>query len=408
MFNHHAFRDELGLSGVNSINWARIVAQVVYYFTAAVSLGAPHRPVSFSVPTGNFGDVLAGWVAKRMGLPIGRLERGDEHQRHPGRAPSRPDATRSPASCRRPRPPWTSRCRRTSSGCCSRPWPGRRGRSAADGVAVAEQGLHHRRTARWRRSAARVQRQRGAGGCASPPRWPPHGVMPAICSTRTPRSAWPARAEVLSARPLRAGCGAGHRPSRQVPRRGRRLRPACSRRFPRISRTFYEREERFTVLPNDQVAIERFVRSHATRPPGGSVPHERVPLTMPVARDMPSLAPRRCRSRRCPNGLRVVTEAMPQLATAALGVWIGGGHPPREGGRAGSRASARAHGLQGHASGARRSRSSRRSRRSAATSTPRPAWSAPRTTPACSARTCRWRWTSSPTSSPSPPSTRAS
>jgi threonine synthase len=73
MFNHHAFRDELGLSGVNSINWARIVAQVVYYFTAAVSLGSPHRPVSFSVPTGNFGDILAGWVAKRMGLPVGRL-----------------------------------------------------------------------------------------------------------------------------------------------------------------------------------------------------------------------------------------------------------------------------------------------------------------------------------------------
>lgn len=73
MFNHHAFRDELGLSGVNSINWARIVAQVVYYVTSAVSLGSPHRPVSFSAPTGNFGDILAGWVAKRMGLPVARL-----------------------------------------------------------------------------------------------------------------------------------------------------------------------------------------------------------------------------------------------------------------------------------------------------------------------------------------------
>lgn len=70
LFNHHAFRDELRLSGVNSINWARIAAQVVYYFTAAVALGGPHRPVSFAVPTGNFGDILAGWVAKRMGLPI--------------------------------------------------------------------------------------------------------------------------------------------------------------------------------------------------------------------------------------------------------------------------------------------------------------------------------------------------
>ncbi|MDP2409395.1 MAG: threonine synthase [Pseudolabrys sp.] len=73
MFNHHAFRDKVRLSGVNSINWARIVAQVVYYFTAAVALGAPHRKVAFTVPTGNFGDVYAGYVASRMGLPIDRL-----------------------------------------------------------------------------------------------------------------------------------------------------------------------------------------------------------------------------------------------------------------------------------------------------------------------------------------------
>jgi threonine synthase len=73
MFNHHAFRDRARLSGVNSINWARIVAQVVYYFTAAVALGAPRRKVAFTVPTGNFGDVYAGYVALRMGLPIDRL-----------------------------------------------------------------------------------------------------------------------------------------------------------------------------------------------------------------------------------------------------------------------------------------------------------------------------------------------
>lgn len=73
MFNDLAFRDALSLSGVNSINWARIMPQVVYYFTAALSLGAPDRPVSFTVPTGNFGDIFAGYVAKRMGLPIERL-----------------------------------------------------------------------------------------------------------------------------------------------------------------------------------------------------------------------------------------------------------------------------------------------------------------------------------------------
>ena len=73
MFNDFAFRDGVGLAGVNSINWARVLAQVVYYFTSAVSLGAPHRKVSFTVPTGNFGDIFAGYIAKRMGLPIDRL-----------------------------------------------------------------------------------------------------------------------------------------------------------------------------------------------------------------------------------------------------------------------------------------------------------------------------------------------
>ncbi len=73
MFNDHAFRDAVSLAGVNSINWGRVLAQVVYYFTAATALGAPHRAISFTVPTGNFGDIFAGYIARRMGLPIARL-----------------------------------------------------------------------------------------------------------------------------------------------------------------------------------------------------------------------------------------------------------------------------------------------------------------------------------------------
>ncbi|EEX15296.1 threonine synthase [Citreicella sp. SE45] len=73
MFNDFTFRDEVRLAGVNSINWARVLAQVVYYFSSAVSLGAPDRAVSFTVPTGNFGDIFAGYIAKKMGLPIDRL-----------------------------------------------------------------------------------------------------------------------------------------------------------------------------------------------------------------------------------------------------------------------------------------------------------------------------------------------
>jgi len=73
MFAHQSFAGRFALSAVNSINWARLMAQVVYYFYAAVRLGAPARKVAFSVPTGNFGDVFAGYVAARMGLPIERL-----------------------------------------------------------------------------------------------------------------------------------------------------------------------------------------------------------------------------------------------------------------------------------------------------------------------------------------------
>jgi len=73
MFNDHRFRDRVQLSGVNSINWGRIMSQVVYYFVAASALGSPDRKVSFTVPTGNFGDIFAGFVAKKMGLPIDEL-----------------------------------------------------------------------------------------------------------------------------------------------------------------------------------------------------------------------------------------------------------------------------------------------------------------------------------------------
>ncbi len=73
MFADAPFRREMHLSAVNSINWARVAAQIPYYVAAALALGAPDREVAFAVPTGNFGNVLAAWAARRMGLPIARL-----------------------------------------------------------------------------------------------------------------------------------------------------------------------------------------------------------------------------------------------------------------------------------------------------------------------------------------------
>lgn len=76
LFSDNEFRSTHCLSAVNSINWARIMAQIVYYFRAALALGAPDREVSFAVPTGNFGNIFAGYAAKRMGLPIKKLMLG--------------------------------------------------------------------------------------------------------------------------------------------------------------------------------------------------------------------------------------------------------------------------------------------------------------------------------------------
>jgi threonine synthase len=73
MFKDSVFKEKVALSGVNSINWARILAQVVYYFSSAVAVGSPYRKVNFTVPTGNFGDIYAAYVAKKMGLPVGKL-----------------------------------------------------------------------------------------------------------------------------------------------------------------------------------------------------------------------------------------------------------------------------------------------------------------------------------------------
>src|SRR3546814_5480851 len=72
LFNDAAFRERAGLTAVNSINWARVMAQIVYYVTASLSLGGPDRAPAFCVPTGNFGDIFAGYAAAKMGLPVDR------------------------------------------------------------------------------------------------------------------------------------------------------------------------------------------------------------------------------------------------------------------------------------------------------------------------------------------------
>jgi len=97
LFADEGFASETGLAAVNSINFARIAAQSVYYFAAAVALGAPSRRIAFAVPTGNFGDAYAGWAAQRMGLPIERIIVATNANDIVARALSRGDYRRGPA-----------------------------------------------------------------------------------------------------------------------------------------------------------------------------------------------------------------------------------------------------------------------------------------------------------------------
>ena len=248
LFNHHAFRDRVRLSGVNSINWARVVAQVVYYFTAAATLGAPHRKVAFTVPTGNFGDVFAGYVAQRMGLPIDRLTIATNLNDILVRtlatgAYELRDVTRV-------RRPWTSRCRRTSSGCCS----GRQryaGGARPDGVAWRSRAASHGHRPRSRYSAGRADEDETAATIRTVRKetgylLDPHGAVGVAVAEKESRD--PALPMVVlgTAHPAKfpdavaAACGA-------VPS------------LPDWLADLGDRPERVHALPADQGAVEHFI-----------------------------------------------------------------------------------------------------------------------------------------------------
>ena len=257
MFADRPFRDEVRLSAVNSINWARIAAQIPYYVAAALALGAPDREVAFSVPTGNFGNVLAAWAARRMGLPVARLivgsNRNDILARflasndmsmapvEPSLSPSMDiqissnferllfelldrdcDATRehdAPVS-------------RHSAACTS---PTRSGTApAACSTASA-----------WTTPAPRPR----SAACTLPP---------ATSPTRTPPSASPPPEPSLRGGvPIVAMATAHPAKFPDAMERATGRRPALP---PRMADLF-DREEKFTVLPNDLPTIESAVRA---------------------------------------------------------------------------------------------------------------------------------------------------
>ena len=258
MFNHHAFRDRVRLSGVNSINWARIVAQVVYYFTAAVALGAPHRKVAFTVPTGNFGDVYAGYVAQRMGLPIDRLVIATNVNDILARTLATGTyelrdvvPTTSPSMDIQV----SSNFERLLFDAYGRDAGAVRG---ADGVARAVAPLHAvgARAVADPRAVHRRPRRRG-GGRGHHPHRAARDRLFHRSAHRGRRSRWPRRNRAI--RRCRWWC-CRPRIRRNFPMRSRR--PAArGRRLPEWLADLDQRPERVTVLPADQSAVERFVLS---------------------------------------------------------------------------------------------------------------------------------------------------
>ncbi|MGY2932323.1 threonine synthase [Bradyrhizobium sp. GM6.1] len=302
MFNNHRFRDATSLSGVNSINWARIVAQVVYYFTSAVAAGAPARAVDFVVPTGNFGDIFAGYVAKRMGLPVRTLgiaanvndilartlKTGiyEVREVHATASPSMDiqissnferllfEAGGRDARRRAPSDGFTEAIGTLRAARCDagrdprgvRRRPGRRDR---------DRGRDPRRLARGRRAGRSPHRGRACG--------------------RRPRHHGQDGSQHRAV----------HRPSGQIPRCGRSgLRPAAATAgLARWS------DDQIRTHEGDE---ERPDRGRAVRAVGQP---RRETGSCRMSVEISKLA----------SGLTVVTDKMPHLETAALGVWAGVG-----------------------------------------------------------------------------------
>ena len=262
MFNHKALRDELNLCGVNSINLARILFQTVYYFTSAAVLGGPYRKISFVVPTGNFGDILAGWMAKRLGLPIDRLviatNSNDILTRalaSGGYAVQRVRPTQSPsmdiqvssnferllfeAHGRDP----GALCRlmaglRQSQGFTIEPGPLHAIRAEFDAFRVGETETTREIARSWREAGFLADPHTAVGlSAARQAKAHASGSPLVVLGTAHPAKFPAAIAHATGERPDLPGHLAG----------------------------LFERKEKFSILPNDQSGIERFIHARAAR-----------------------------------------------------------------------------------------------------------------------------------------------
>ena len=263
LFGDAQLRQSLNLAAVNSINWARIAAQTVYYFAAAAALGAPHRRASFSVPTGNFGNVYAGHVARRMGLPIERLVIGTNRNDILARYVASGEMAIAPVE-----PSLSPSMDIQVSSNFERLLFELKSRN---GAAVAEAIAGFRRVGSLPRSDAEW---RAARGLFSAHKVDDLSTMHIIAETHarsgmlidphTAVAVGAARAELAadeSAAPMVALACAHPAKFPDAVERATGIRPP----LPAALADLFERRERVTVLPNDQATVTRYIRAHARR-----------------------------------------------------------------------------------------------------------------------------------------------
>jgi threonine synthase len=259
LFNDHAFRDGVNLAGINSINWARVLAQAVYYFAAATALGAPDRTVDFCVPTGNFGDVYAGHIARGMGLPVGRLVVATNHNDILHRALSSGDyATEAVRPSISP-----SMDIQVASNFERALWEA----LGRDGGAVAALMADLRATGAFRipQGALQALREGFASGRASEEETAATiaRIRAATGEVLCPHTAVAAKvaAEVQGPAPLVVLATAHPAKFPDAVAEAAGLRPALPGRFADL----FQRPERFTPVPNDTPAIQSLIRERIAR-----------------------------------------------------------------------------------------------------------------------------------------------
>ncbi len=261
MFADVPFRQEMNVSAVNSINWGRIAAQIPYYVAAALALGAPDREVAFSVPTGNFGNILAAWAARRMGLPVARLIAGSNRNDILARFLESNDmsiATVEPSLSPSMDIQVSSNFERLLFELLERD----AGATAAAMTAFRKTGKMAVPDAAWHRcrtvfhgfrlddagTAQEIARLHKASGYLADP----HTAIGIAAARAQPPAHGVATVAMATAHPAKFP---------DAIERATGIRPALP---PRLADRF-DREERYTVLPNDLAAVEAQVRALARR-----------------------------------------------------------------------------------------------------------------------------------------------